>query len=302
MCSAQHLSAPNARGATIFMQRFACRTAQENGDFAEAFWLCSQCSDSMNSLRQLRVSTQLTQNIQDLHDETTMRLHNALQVSCTDFKPEPYSKVIRSSHGQSYALPSQLGCLLSLSITLMAAQWCATQHCLFCIFLPLMLHKVAISCQDCLIHIFCQVLQGFMFLGHVEELGGQVASAFTNAVNTTVVQVTTPSPTVCYSTPGTERLSDSAVLYPSDIVACHGTSHAKHQPCSCDIQLRSSSPWPCCNALMITPMTVQCSMLLFCILHVCMVSKKSQQSVIPTAKRPCICTGGTWHVDDAPRL
>ena len=38
--------------------------------------------------------------------------------------------------------------------------------------------------------LFCQVLQGFMFLGHVEELGGQVASAFTNAVNTTVVQVT----------------------------------------------------------------------------------------------------------------
>ncbi|KAL0023872.1 hypothetical protein WJX79_002364 [Trebouxia sp. C0005] len=103
----------------------ALKTAQENGDFAEAFWLCSQCSDSMNSLRQLRVSAQLTQTIQDLHDETTMRLHNALQVSCTDFKPEPYSKV----------------------------------------------------------------LQGFMFLGHVEELGGQVASAFTNAVNTTVVQV-----------------------------------------------------------------------------------------------------------------
>ena len=40
--------------------------------------------------------------------------------------------------------------------------------------------------------LFCQVLQGFMFLGHVEELGGQVASAFTNAVNTTVVQVTIP--------------------------------------------------------------------------------------------------------------
>ncbi len=35
----------------------------------------------------------------------------------------------------------------------------------------------------------CQVLQGFMFLGHVEELGGEVASSFTNAVNTTVVQV-----------------------------------------------------------------------------------------------------------------
>ncbi len=108
--SAQHLSLANIRGATMFTQRFACRTAQENGDFAEAFWLCSQCSDSMNSLRQLRVSTQLTQTIQDLHDETTMRLHNALQVSCTDFKPEPYSKVMRSSRGQSYALPPQHSC------------------------------------------------------------------------------------------------------------------------------------------------------------------------------------------------
>lgn len=67
--------------------------AQENGDFAEAFWLCSQCSASMESLRQLRVSSQLTQTIQDLHDETTLRLHNALQVSCADFRPEPYSKV-----------------------------------------------------------------------------------------------------------------------------------------------------------------------------------------------------------------
>ncbi|KAL3152495.1 hypothetical protein ABBQ32_001530 [Trebouxia sp. C0010 RCD-2024] len=78
----------------------------------------------MESLRQLRVSSQLTQTIQDLHDETTLRLHNALQVSCADFRPEPYSKV----------------------------------------------------------------LQGFIFLGHVEELGGEVASAFTNAVNATVVQ------------------------------------------------------------------------------------------------------------------
>lgn len=49
----------------------------------------------MDSLRQLRVSTQLTQTIQDLHDETTLRLYNALQVSCTDFRPEPYSKVFQ---------------------------------------------------------------------------------------------------------------------------------------------------------------------------------------------------------------
>ena len=52
----------------------------------------------MDSLRQLRVSTQLTQTIQDLHDETTMRLHNALQVLCTDFRPEPYSKVLQHMH------------------------------------------------------------------------------------------------------------------------------------------------------------------------------------------------------------
>ena len=43
-----------------------------------------------------------------------------------------------------------------------------------------------------------KVLQGFMFLGHVEELGGEVASAFTNAVNTTVVQVTPSACTIYY--------------------------------------------------------------------------------------------------------
>ena len=69
------------------------RTAQENGDFAEAFWLCAQCKESIKSLRQLHVSAQLTQTIQDLHDDTTLRLHTALQVSCTEFRPEPYSKV-----------------------------------------------------------------------------------------------------------------------------------------------------------------------------------------------------------------
>ena len=59
---------------------------------------------------------------------------------------------------------------------------------------------------------------------------------------------------------------------------------------------------PCCNAMMVMSMTVQCSMLPFCNLHECMVSKKSQQSGILSAKRPCICIGGTGHVDDAPRL
>ena len=60
----------------------------------------------MDSLRQLRVSTQLTQTIQDLHDETTMRLHNALQVSCTDFRPEPYSKVFQHPHGATLPMHS----------------------------------------------------------------------------------------------------------------------------------------------------------------------------------------------------
>lgn len=110
-------------------------------------------------------------------------------------------------------------------------------------------------------YLFCQVLQGFMFLGHVEELGGQVASAFTNAVNTTVVQVTPPSAIVCCSAPGTERLSNSAVLHTSALVACNGTSHAKHQRCSCDMQPRSNSPWPCCHAMPVTPVTMQCIML-----------------------------------------
>ena len=125
-----------------------------------------------------------------------MRLHNALQVSCTDFKPEPYSKVIRNSPGQSNAL---MAASLSLSITLMAAKWDAVQHRLFCVCYA---SDAAYSCNLMLglldpLYLFCQVLQGFMFLGHIEELGGQVASAFTNAVNTTVVQVTTPPISNC---------------------------------------------------------------------------------------------------------
>ena len=174
----------------------------------------------MNSLRQLHVSTQLTQTIQDLHDETTMRLHNALQVSCTDFKPEPYSKVIRNSPGQSNAL---VAASLSLSITLMAAKWDAVQHRLFCVCYA---SDAAYSCNlmsgllDPL-YLFCQVLQGFMFLGHIEELGGQVASAFTNAVNTTVVQVTTPPPPLqLLATPHLALSISTTVLYHTQMTLC----------------------------------------------------------------------------------
>ena len=71
----------------------ACRVAQENGDFAEAFYLCSQCAAYMQSMPQLQVSLQLTETVQTLRHETMLRLHNALQAACTDFKPEPYGKV-----------------------------------------------------------------------------------------------------------------------------------------------------------------------------------------------------------------
>ncbi len=121
--------------------------------------------------------------------------------------------------------------------------------------------------------LFCQVLQGFMFLGHVEELGGQVASAFTNAVNTTVVQVTIPSPIACHSTSGTERLSNSAVLHLA-LLQCND-HHANDNAMQYDAFLHSA----CVHGV-----------------------KKSQRSVVSTPKRPCICTGGTGHVNDAPRL
>lgn len=71
----------------------------------------------MDSLRQLRVSTQLTQTIQDLHEETTLRLHNALQVSCTDFRPEPYSKVLQRIHSAMLPLCKVHWCCQPARIT-----------------------------------------------------------------------------------------------------------------------------------------------------------------------------------------
>ena len=70
-----------------------CRAAQDNGDFAEAFHLCSQCAAYMQSVQQLQVSQQLTETVHTLQHQTNLRLHNALQAACTDFKPEHYGKV-----------------------------------------------------------------------------------------------------------------------------------------------------------------------------------------------------------------
>lgn len=89
------------------MQMLICRAAQDNGNFAEAFHLCSQCATYMQSLQQLQVSHQLTETVQTLQDETNVRLHHALQAACTDFKPEHYGKVTVSTSASTLHVPTQ---------------------------------------------------------------------------------------------------------------------------------------------------------------------------------------------------
>lgn len=54
-----------------------------------------------------------------------------------------------------------------------------------------------------------------MFLGQLEELGGEVASAFTNAVNATVVQVLLHKYRKCTVVP---QLSLDVGKHPSEVI------------------------------------------------------------------------------------
>lgn len=73
------------------------REAQENGEFAQAFWLCAQCCQSMEALGDLKIAEQLNVTINQLYQETTQRLERALEAVCGDFKSDYYGKVGASS-------------------------------------------------------------------------------------------------------------------------------------------------------------------------------------------------------------
>ena len=70
-----------------------CREAQDNGEYARAFWLCAECCKSMEDVASLRVAQQLNATINQLYEETIQRLESALQSVCNDFHSKPYLKV-----------------------------------------------------------------------------------------------------------------------------------------------------------------------------------------------------------------
>ncbi|KAK9817254.1 hypothetical protein WJX72_011915 [[Myrmecia] bisecta] len=72
----------------------ALKEAQESGEYAQAFWLCAQCCQSMETLQELRVAEQTNITINRLYEETTQRLENALQAVCTEFRPDQFCKVL----------------------------------------------------------------------------------------------------------------------------------------------------------------------------------------------------------------
>ena len=70
-----------------------CREAQDNGDYARAFWLCAECCNTMASVASLKVAQQLNDTINQLYQDTISRLEGALQAVCNDFRPDQYAKV-----------------------------------------------------------------------------------------------------------------------------------------------------------------------------------------------------------------
>ena len=81
--------------------RASCRAAQENGDYAHAFWLCVQSGQAMGSLGTLRCAQPLAESVNALYEETIDRLESALQACCADFKPDTLSKVSLVEHSNS---------------------------------------------------------------------------------------------------------------------------------------------------------------------------------------------------------
>ena len=69
------------------------RAAQEDGDYAHAFWLCVQCGQAMSGAGALRCAQPLADRVNALYEETINRLELAMQACCKDFKPDTLCKV-----------------------------------------------------------------------------------------------------------------------------------------------------------------------------------------------------------------
>ena len=69
------------------------REAQENGEYAAAFWLCARCCKSLEALEGLSVTQELLQRINGMYQDTLHRLEAALAACCADFQAPVYAQV-----------------------------------------------------------------------------------------------------------------------------------------------------------------------------------------------------------------
>jgi hypothetical protein len=69
------------------------RAAQEEGDYAHAFWQCVQCGQALGALGALCCTAPLTEGVNVLYEEMIDRLEAALQAVCADFKPDTLCRV-----------------------------------------------------------------------------------------------------------------------------------------------------------------------------------------------------------------
>ncbi|GMH40241.1 hypothetical protein BSKO_08145 [Bryopsis sp. KO-2023] len=71
------------------------KEAQESGEYAEAFMRCAECFDHLESLGDVTVAVDLNKTVNTLCEETVMRVENALQAVCMDFRPDEYKRVLQ---------------------------------------------------------------------------------------------------------------------------------------------------------------------------------------------------------------
>lgn len=69
------------------------RAAQEEGNYAHAFWQCVQCGQALGALGALCCAAPLMEGVNALYEETIDRLEAALQAVCADFKPDTLCRV-----------------------------------------------------------------------------------------------------------------------------------------------------------------------------------------------------------------
>lgn len=69
------------------------RVASEDGEYAQAFFLCAECVGALEGLSHLRAAGPLLSAVEDAYEDTMLRLQQALQSMCGAFEPVQYAKV-----------------------------------------------------------------------------------------------------------------------------------------------------------------------------------------------------------------